>query len=110
MPLFGPDSVYANYMGPSVLTDANLEGFPICDDRITENDLWVIKVIGIHCWLKAGWFSYRNGKMNWTKIKTVGFSKKSLGLYDFFRASKFCLLPALSGFGFVTIKTSHKNQ
>ena len=42
-------SVYANYIGPSVTTDANCEGFPICDDRITENDRCVIKIIGIHC-------------------------------------------------------------
>ena len=41
--------VYANYIGPSVMTDANYEGFPICDDRITENDQCVIKIIGIHC-------------------------------------------------------------
>ena len=41
--------VYANYIGPSVMTDANCEGFPICDDRITENDRCVIKIIGIHC-------------------------------------------------------------
>ena len=40
--------VYANYIGPSVMTDANREGFPICDDRITENDRCVIKIIGIH--------------------------------------------------------------
>ena len=31
------------------MTDANYEGFPICDDRITENDRCVIKIIGIHC-------------------------------------------------------------
>ena len=30
------------------MTDANCEGFPICDDRITENDRCVIKIIGIH--------------------------------------------------------------
>ena len=42
-------SVYANYIGPSVMTDANSEGFPICDERITENDRCVIKIIGIHC-------------------------------------------------------------
>ena len=42
-------TVYANYIGPSVMTDANCEGFPICDDRITENDRCVIKIIGIHC-------------------------------------------------------------
>ena len=41
-------SVYANYIGPSVMTDANCEGFPICDDRITERDRCVIKIIGIH--------------------------------------------------------------
>ena len=35
-------------IGPSVMTDANCEGFPIYD-RITENDRWVIKIIGIHC-------------------------------------------------------------
>ena len=45
-------SVYANYIGPSVMTDANCEGFPICDDRITENDRCVIKIIGIHCYIK----------------------------------------------------------
>ena len=28
--------VYANYIGPSVMTDAKCEGFPICDDRITK--------------------------------------------------------------------------
>ena len=44
-----PIAVYANYIGPSVMTDANCEGFPICDDRITENDRCVIKIIGIHC-------------------------------------------------------------
>ena len=27
---------------------ANCEEFPICDDRITENDRCVIKIIGIH--------------------------------------------------------------
>ena len=43
------DAVYANYIGPSVMTDANCEEFPICDDRITENDRCVIKIIGIHC-------------------------------------------------------------
>ena len=42
-------SVYANYIGPSVMTDANFEGFPICDERISENDQCVIKIIGIHC-------------------------------------------------------------
>ena len=42
-------SVYANYIGPSVMTDANSEKFPICDERITENDRCVIKIIGIHC-------------------------------------------------------------
>ena len=42
-------TAYANYIGPSVMTDANCEGFPICDDRITENDRFVIKIIGIHC-------------------------------------------------------------
>ena len=31
------------------MTDANSEGFPICDERITENDQCVIKIIGIHC-------------------------------------------------------------
>ena len=31
------------------MTDANCEGFPIHDDRITENDRCVIKIIGIHC-------------------------------------------------------------
>ena len=30
--------VYANYIDPSVMTDANCEGFPIRDERITEND------------------------------------------------------------------------
>ena len=43
-------AVYANYIGPSVMTDANCEGFPICDDRITENDQCVKKIIGIHCY------------------------------------------------------------
>ena len=33
----------------SVMTDVNCEGLPICDDRITENDRYVIKIIGIHC-------------------------------------------------------------
>ena len=41
-------TVYANYIGPSVMTDANSEGFPICDERNTENDRCVIKIIGIH--------------------------------------------------------------
>ena len=41
-------AVYANYIGPSVMTDANCEGFPICDDRITENDRCVVKIVGIH--------------------------------------------------------------
>ena len=41
-------TVYANYIGPSVMTDANSEGFPLCDERITENDRCVIKIIGIH--------------------------------------------------------------
>ena len=41
--------VYANYIGPSVMTDANCEGFPICGDRIIENDRCVIKIIGKHC-------------------------------------------------------------
>ena len=31
------------------MTDANYEGFPVCDDRITENDWCVIRIIGIHC-------------------------------------------------------------
>ena len=46
----GRTAVYANYIGPSVMTDANSEGFPICDEteRITENDQCVIKIIGIH--------------------------------------------------------------
>ena len=26
------------------------ESYPICDDKITENDRCVIKLIGIHCW------------------------------------------------------------
>ena len=43
-------AVYANYIGPSVMTDANSERFPICDERITENDRCVIKIIGIHCY------------------------------------------------------------
>ena len=42
-------TVYANYIGPSVMTDANCEGFPMCNDRITKNDRCVIKIIGIHC-------------------------------------------------------------
>ena len=42
-------SVYANYISPSVMTDANSEEFPICNERITENDRCVIKIIGIHC-------------------------------------------------------------
>ena len=47
-PKFG-NSVYANYIGPSIMTDANSEGFPVCDERITdENDWCVIKIIGIH--------------------------------------------------------------
>ena len=46
--------VYANYIGPSVMTDANSEGFPICDERITENDRCVTKIIGIH------WKQYLN--------------------------------------------------
>ena len=41
-------TVYANYIGPSVMTGANSEGFPICNERITENDRCVIKIIGIH--------------------------------------------------------------
>ena len=43
--------VYANYMyiSLSVMTNANSEGFPVCDERITENDRCVIKIIGIHC-------------------------------------------------------------
>ena len=36
------------------MTDANSEGFPICDERITENDRCVIKIIGIHCILLMG--------------------------------------------------------
>ena len=27
------NTVYANYIGPSVMTDANSEGFPICRHR-----------------------------------------------------------------------------
>ena len=27
-----------NYISPSVMTDANSEGFPISDERITKND------------------------------------------------------------------------
>ena len=30
------------------MTNANCEGFPICDNRITERDPCVIKIIGIH--------------------------------------------------------------
>ena len=41
-------AVYANYIGPSVMTDANCEGFSIFDYRITENDRCVRKIIGIH--------------------------------------------------------------
>ena len=29
-------AVYANYIGPSVMTEANCEVFPICDDRILQ--------------------------------------------------------------------------
>ena len=29
------------------------ERFPICDDKITENDRCVIKIIGIHCMYRA---------------------------------------------------------
>ena len=47
--MFDLITVYANYIGPSVMTDANSEGFPTCDERITENDRCVIKIIGIHC-------------------------------------------------------------
>ena len=35
------------YIGPSVMTEANCEGFPTCDDRITENDRCVIKIIDV---------------------------------------------------------------
>ena len=46
-------SVYANYIGPSVMTDANqvgpVKGLPIYDDKITENDQCVMKIISIHC-------------------------------------------------------------
>ena len=38
-------AVYANYID---MTDANSEGFLKCDERITENDRCVIKIIGIH--------------------------------------------------------------
>ena len=54
--------VYANYVCPSVMTDANSEGFPICDERITENDRCVIKIIGIH-WLNA-WYEKHDLHLN----------------------------------------------
>ena len=48
-------SVYANYIGPSVMTDANCEGFPICDDRITENDRCVQSLTKV----LVTWWSFR---------------------------------------------------
>ena len=41
-------AVYANYIGLLVMSNANCEGFPICNDRITENDRCVVKINGIH--------------------------------------------------------------
>ena len=70
----GVVAVYANYIGPSVMTDANCEGFPICDDRITENDRCVIKIIGIHCsWRQPSGDKILNFNKNpWTYVSGVG--------------------------------------
>ena len=50
-------AAFANNISPLVMTNAKLmltyERFPICDDKITENDRCVIKKIGI-LWY---WFS-----------------------------------------------------
>ena len=45
-------------------TKPTCERFPICDDKITENDRCVIKIIGIHC------FSSENftKKLDWKKM------------------------------------------
>ena len=51
------------YIGPSVMNDANCEGFPICDDRITENDRCVIKINGIHCTFPTICFNYNMGSI-----------------------------------------------
>ena len=51
------------YIGPSVINDANCEGFPICDDRITENDRCVIKIIGIPCTFPTICFNYNMGSI-----------------------------------------------
>ena len=59
------EAVYANYIGLSVMTDANCEGFTICDDRITENDQCVIKIIGIH------WDRQTEGQTNGRMIRLL---------------------------------------
>ena len=68
-------AVYANYIGPSVLTDANCDGFPICDDRITENDRCIIKIIGIH------WYSVTHFRPS--RFSFRSFSLSYLLLWDF---------------------------
>ena len=68
-------TVYANYIGPLVMTYANCEGFPICDDRITENDRCVLEIIGIH------WSKYMF-KVNSVLLRLGGKTCKTYNLWN----------------------------
>ena len=70
---YGRTTVYANYIGPSVMTDANSEGFPICNERITENDRCVIKIIGIH-WNNARSYIFIWRYTEWQRHSMEGHS------------------------------------
>ena len=48
------------------MTNANCEGFPICDDRITEN---VIKIIGMHCKYSQNIFKHVPGHEHFIPTK-----------------------------------------
>ena len=68
-------SVYANY---DQRTDANSEGFPICDERITENDRCVIKIIGMHCYVYNVhvWLQKDTDSAALTFVKVSDFNSK----------------------------------
>ena len=72
----------ANYIRPSVMTLANYsvghdwcklsrtrERFPkhACDDKITQNDWCVIKIIGIRCDAKSKMISFGTDLGNWVR-------------------------------------------
>ena len=76
--LSGGITVYANYIGPSVMTDAYCEGFPICDNKITINDRCVIKIIGIH---------WDNTTLRWSS-RRVDKMGQAVWLVDIFITSK----------------------